>query len=641
MKGAFRFAAFLLGLFPAVAWPQPAAELVADVCPGECSSFPYYGSGQSAAGATRFYFVGEDPVEGPQPYVTDADTPGARRLATIRPLSYYRELSGLTTVGDTLFFSALTPAGDGWSETSRLWRSDGTPAGTRPVEFPPGSRPPIGDGIRRVAGGVLVWSTQGVWWVSESGSVVRKVADDALIRVTEAPGVAYFLTGGCAVNCFESKTAAVLRKIDATGSVTTLVELTLSIFYGEGPIVAMAASPAGVFYVANTPEIWFANGLAPPTKVITLKQNATLYEYGRTRTGNLIFRVFDNAASSQFWTSDGTPQGTGPLTFFSRLSVNRPMTLVGHANGRLVVNVPQDFVASAYPDAPSYPLNSDLWVLDPTAPLGARQLRSIAQRDWVYQAYSPLPDERGVFFLATVPGPGGSEQYTVWHTDGTTGGTQPLDPKTFDGFDFWEYLGSVQGSLYFTGVRKGVGQELFRLRLAAHDPPAYATVEVTEYHHAVLNHYFMTADPAEKAKLDGGSIAGWTRTGFGFIAYAPGSGAANTSPVCRFYGRPEAGLDSHFYSASQQECADVEAKFGHAWIKESADVFEVVKPDPATGVCTANATPLYRAYNQRADVNHRYSLHAVDQKAMEAKAWRPEGITSAGIAMCVPAPIRP
>ncbi|HVO88760.1 MAG TPA: hypothetical protein VMV45_09470, partial [Casimicrobiaceae bacterium] len=163
----------------------------------------------------------------------------------------------------------------------------------------------------------------------------------------------------------------------------------------------------------------------------------------------------------------------------------------------------------------------------------------------------------------------------------------------------------------------------------------------TEYYHAGFDHYFMTADPAEKAALDNGTFAGWQRTGNGFAAYRAGSGAAGTSPVCRFYGRPEAGLDSHFYSALPAECVAVAERFGQAWVLESADVFEVEIPDSITGLCSDSTVPLYRAYDNRRDANHRYSVTAQLQKTMQTSGWIPEGGTSAGIAMCVPAVLHP
>ena len=94
----------------------------------------------------------------------------------------------------------------------------------------------------------------------------------------------------------------------------------------------------------------------------------------------------------------------------------------------------------------------------------------------------------------------------------------------------------------------------------------------------------MTAEPAEIEALDVGRLQGWQRTGLSFNVVAEsaatvGSGAA----VCRYYGRPEAGLDTHFYSASADECAVVGSNWPDRWTLESSNVFRVYLPDTTTG----------------------------------------------------------
>ncbi len=75
-------------------------------------------------------------------------------------------------------------------------------------------------------------------------------------------------------------------------------------------------------------------------------------------------------------------------------------------------------------------------------------------------------------------------------------------------------------------------------------------LDAIEYYYQKLDHYFVTADPHEISALDAGMFPGWQRTGFSFKVLDPSTAVANVSPVCRFYGIPAAGLDSHFYSAS-------------------------------------------------------------------------------------------
>ncbi len=161
-------------------------------------------------------------------------------------------------------------------------------------------------------------------------------------------------------------------------------------------------------------------------------------------------------------------------------------------------------------------------------------------------------------------------------------------------------------------------------------PRRTTLVDVVEFYHAALDHYFISASPADIEALDSGKFAGWSRTGQGFKAYdAPADG---TSPVCRFYIPPAVG-DSHFYSASPAECAEVAAKFPN-FVYESPSVMHVGLPDAATGSCRPGWNPVYRLWNTRADSNHRYTTDTAVRDAMLAKGYVAEGYGPSGVAMC-------
>ena len=102
--------------------------------------------------------------------------------------------------------------------------------------------------------------------------------------------------------------------------------------------------------------------------------------------------------------------------------------------------------------------------------------------------------------------------------------------------------------------------------------------------------------------------------------------------MCRFYIPPAVG-DSHFYSASPAECADVAAKFPN-FVYESPNVMQVGLPEAATGACRAGWSPVYRMWNTRADSNHRYTTDTSVRDAMLAKGYVAEGYGPAGVAMC-------
>jgi len=165
-----------------------------------------------------------------------------------------------------------------------------------------------------------------------------------------------------------------------------------------------------------------------------------------------------------------------------------------------------------------------------------------------------------------------------------------------------------------------------------------ATLEAIEYYNAPLDHYFVTALADEIAKLDAGVFAGWQRTGQHFTVFDPATPVAGAQPVCRFYGVPAAGLDSHFYSASPAECAAVLQRFAGAWIEETDNAFGIYLPDTVTGQCPAGTVPVYRAWNGRIDSNHRFTTDPATLNAMVAKGYVAEGYgpVAMPVAMCSP-----
>jgi len=180
---------------------------------------------------------------------------------------------------------------------------------------------------------------------------------------------------------------------------------------------------------------------------------------------------------------------------------------------------------------------------------------------------------------------------------------------------------------------------LLPVALAASALAAPPNATVVEYYRADVDHYFMTASPQEQAALDDGVLKGWTRTGQTFLAWTDAAHApADAQPVCRYYGRPEAGLDSHFYSAFTDECDEVAAKFPLAWQFESAAVFYIQVPDRTSGACPGATMPVYRVFDNRRDANHRYTTSTALRVTMQANGWILEGIGPGGVVMCAPQP---
>ncbi|MEO8137294.1 MAG: S8 family peptidase [Betaproteobacteria bacterium] len=145
---------------------------------------------------------------------------------------------------------------------------------------------------------------------------------------------------------------------------------------------------------------------------------------------------------------------------------------------------------------------------------------------------------------------------------------------------------------------------------------------VYEFKNTVLNHYFRTAAGEEARAVETGAAGvGWYDTLDYYYAWA--SQAFGTVPVCRFYGTPGRGPNSHFYTANANECQIVKQDPG--WTYEGIAFYAA--PVTAQG-CPGGTRPVLRSYNNRAalnDTNHRFTTSAATQQAMIAQGWISEG----------------
>ncbi len=151
-----------------------------------------------------------------------------------------------------------------------------------------------------------------------------------------------------------------------------------------------------------------------------------------------------------------------------------------------------------------------------------------------------------------------------------------------------------------------------------------ARITAAEFYNTMLQHYFITADNAEARAIDRGAVGGnWVRTGYAFYATPANGATAGAGSVCRFYGVPGIGSDSHFYTANPAECEQVKTDGG--WVYEGI-AFDIAQP--ANDTCPAGTTPVYRAYNglwRQKDSNHRYSADIDVYTRMIAQGWQGEG----------------
>ena len=230
--------------------------------------------------------------------------------------------------------------------------------------------------------------------------------------------------------------------------------------------------------------------------------------------------------------------------------------------------------------------------------------------------------------------------YTSGITEGGSSGSALL---TFlDSGGYFEVRGGIsEGNLVACPAAPGATFDdysrvedmlpLMRQYLTPTVPNPDGQIAAVEYYNRQLDHYFLAANPYEIDDLDAGVPGGWERTGLRFIAYVKHS--EGTNPVCRFYRAPAYG-DSHFYSASPDECAATATQHAADWIYESPAVFYIRLPDVA-GRCPAGTQPVWRFFN-KTTLNHRYTAEVVLRDQMRAKpsVWVPEGYAQEQAVMC-------
>ena len=170
--------------------------------------------------------------------------------------------------------------------------------------------------------------------------------------------------------------------------------------------------------------------------------------------------------------------------------------------------------------------------------------------------------------------------------------------------------------------------------------PVVSTLAI-EYYHAGLDHHFVSSLAPDIDSLDSGRAVGWVRTGetYGVMPIASGVAPAAFGPVCRFLIPPQKG-DSHFFSASADECATVlqlsttDPNYA-GYIQETPSAYFAVLPNQVTGACPTGLRPLYRLWNQRVDSNHRYTVSLAIKAQMIALGYVGEGYGTDTVAMCV------
>jgi lysyl endopeptidase len=220
-----------------------------------------------------------------------------------------------------------------------------------------------------------------------------------------------------------------------------------------------------------------------------------------------------------------------------------------------------------------------------------------------------------------ISSPNGINCGTICNAPFTRGTNVTLAATPASGFIFSGWSGACSGTSATCSVAMNTPESV-----TATFSPVATTGTVVEYYNPDLDHYFIAADPGEQAFVDSGAVGRWQRTGTTFMS-------GGNVPVCRFYGSMLPGPNSHFYTASAEECTQLKqlqaitSATQKRWNFESLDFLTMM---PMDNTCPADTTPIYRAYNngfsKNIDSNHRITSDQAAIQEVVTRGWINEGV---------------
>jgi hypothetical protein len=262
----------------------------------------------------------------------------------------------------------------------------------------------------------------------------------------------------------------------------------------------------------------------------------------------------------------------------------------------------------------------------------------------IFPATSALGPPRGNYILIvskslserSIFGPGGGvAEWDYLMPDGFLPSGGSISLGSMDSWDYERLPADSASALFRSG---GIG--IAMANSSQHGVVARFDIDDLRFVHEFVNpssgRYFFTAFDGEVDALDSGRITGWheiyddSAGGTGFAGYGRRIEAMSYA-VCRFYVPPPS--DSHFFTASDQECVDVQARFPE-FVLETRNALWVGLPDPATGACGPGLWPLYRLWKPGTN-DHWYTADDQVRDQAQARGYVPEGYGPTGVGMCV------
>ncbi|WP_181790800.1 ELWxxDGT repeat protein [Myxococcus llanfairpwllgwyngyllgogerychwyrndrobwllllantysiliogogogochensis] len=401
---------------------------------------------------SKVFFILDDGIHGSELWKTDGTPGGTRLVEDINPFGSAFSDNPLNpvAVGKTLYFAA-----DDGTHGTELWRSDGTTGGTRLVKdiFPglPSSSPgqPLLDGKRLLFAADDGSKGRELWKSDGTSGGTRRVRDIFPGAMGSSPDQLFRLEDGTVFFVADDGThGRELWTTDGTKEDTELVEDIRAGSAGSD-IAWLTSGKKKLYFTANDgvhgSELWTSMGCEDDTRLVKDIRPGAMGSAPNELVplkGNVILFADDATHGREPWRSNGTTAGT--LMLADTHPTSPPS---GYGPTSLVAGKNKVFFYATTPDTGKEP-----WVTDGT-PSGTRLIKDLRP--------GPEPSISGDPFPPFVVGGGATFPYyneavgveLVW-TDGTASGTRVADinpgpdsssPVAFRATHDWVYLVASDG----------------------------------------------------------------------------------------------------------------------------------------------------------------------------------------------------
>jgi ELWxxDGT repeat protein len=393
--------------------PKGTAQLVSNVTLWNPQTYPenYYWSDA----LHLLFFSAFDTVHGQEAWVSNGTPAGTHLLRDILPGTGSSSASDFAAAGSMVVFSA-----DGGPKAAKIWRTDGTEAGTVPV---PGSELLYGYNFYSIGrkavftlyGGTVfqIWATDGTARGTTRLANITGVGEDwDLIFLGIKTGRAYFYTD-------EGKAGYRLWTTDGTTAGTRVLGRfpRSPYLYGNPRGLQFLPNGTALFFIhdgAHGMEWWRSDGTVAGTRLLKDACPGSCSSYGfplprPVLVGNKLFAHLYGPQGAEPWMSDGTESGT------RQIADTCPGSCGASPYSHSAVGGLEIYSARTDKDSPD---EIDLWRTDGTASGTFQLVKSEGAKGFLYLPGIPLGNQ---FLFTNDDGVHGME---LWATDGSRAGTR-------------------------------------------------------------------------------------------------------------------------------------------------------------------------------------------------------------------------